>query len=737
MPTHVSHRPSRRQFLKAAGCLTIGFPLLASCSASASGGVPGEQLQQLPSSLRNHPAINAWIEVLADGRVRVLTGKMELGQGIQTAIMQVAAEELSMPMRMVEIVMAETGRTPNEGATTGSRSIETSAMAVRYAAAAARHKLVELASKKLNVNSNTLSLANGVVSGGGKSATFAELLAGRQLEDHVKLPLELKQKELHTLVGQPVPRGDIERMVRAEQVYVHEMRFPGMVHARVVRPPSYGASLDRADVARVQAMDGVEKVVVDGSFVGVIASGEYQAVKAQKLLKENTSWAGGSAFPAGQPLKEYIKKLSTDDNVDESRGNLASALSGAAVRHKASYSKPYIMHAANGPSCAVAIFQDGKLDIWSHSQGVYPLREAIAGLLKMSESDIHIKGVPGAGCYGHNGADDVAAEAALLARALPGRHVRLLWMRDEEHAWEPYGTAMVMELEAGLDASGKITAWSYDLWSDAHSTRPGGSARNLLPARFISNPYEPPAGGFRGGATRNAPPYYEVPALQLKSHIFQGPLRVSALRGLGAYANVYAIESFMDELAVKAGADPFEFRLLHCSDSRSIDCITKLRSMVEGVRPAAGEGLGVAFSRYKNSAAYCAVAALAHVDTASGAVRVRKMWATVDAGEVINSDGLKNQIEGGMVQSASWTLKEEVTFDASTVTSRHWASYPIFRFGDVPEVEVLVIDRPDQAPLGAGEASQGPAAAAVANAVFRACGKRVRDLPIKPAKIAG
>lgn len=733
---------SRRSFLKTAGCLTIGFPLLGGCTTMASEEKRVAD-QQLPGSLRNHPAINAWLEVNGDGTVRILTGKMELGQGLMTAIMQVAAEELNMDIAKVDIVMAETGRTPDEGATTGSRSIEISAMSVRYAAAAAREKLIELAARQLQVSAEQLELQNGLIKGPAeKQIMIPELLKGKQIEDSVKLPVKLKRKADHQLVGKAIPRRDVEDMVRAREVFIHNLRFPDMVHARVVRPTSYHAKLQSSQAEMIfneaTSLSGVLKVVRSGDFIGVIAAEEYEAVKVQRFLLKKLVWEDSKEMGAStQTLKAHIKGLPSDDGVDENTGNAQTAIADASKKHAASYSKPYIMHGANGPSCAVAIYQENKLDIWSHSQGVYPLREAIAALVGVPEDHIHIKGVPGAGCYGHNAADDVAAEAALLAKAYPGKHVRLQWMREEEHAWEPYGSAMVMELEAGLDDRGTIAGWRYELWSDSHSSRPGGRAQNLLPARYMEDAMAPPSGGFRGGALRNSEPYYTVPALQINSHIFKGPLRVSALRGLGAYANIFAIESFMDELAEEAGIDPWEFRIRHLTDERSLACLNELEKMVGSGTTRPNEGIGIAFSRYKNTAAYCAVAALVQVDSSSGNLQVKKMWATVDAGEVINPDGLKNQIEGGMVQSASWTIKEQVVFDEETISSRDWASYPIFRFRDVPEVEVLVIDRPNDPPLGAGEASQGPASAAIANAVYTASGKRVRDLPISKEKLMG
>lgn len=733
MKTKTKTSSSRREFLKTTGCLTIAFPIWTSCGLAAGETQVVES--NLPGSLSRNPAINAWLQVLEDGTIQVYTGKIELGQGIRTAIGQVAAEELNTDPDLIEVHLVETGVTPDEGYTAGSGSIVNSAMSVRYAAAAARAKLLEMAAQKLGVKVEELEVKDGkILLNDKQKMSFAELLEGKQLEDKVTAPVVLKPKKKHRWVGTAVPRQGISRMVRGNEVYVQDLRFPGMVHARAIRPKAYQSQLQSFDEEGLKKqIKGLLNVVRNGSFLGVITEDEYQAVKAQEFLQKNTTWTDAPALPANQALEEYLKSLPSRKESVENKGNF----NATEKTIKASYFKPYIMHASIGPSCAVALYDQGELHIWSNSQGVYPLRESLKDIVGLPAEKIHIKGVPGSGCYGHNGSDDAAADAALMAMAYPGKHIRLQWSREDEHGWEPYGTAMVIDTEASLDATGKIRQWKCELWSDTHSTRPGGDPGNLMTAHYLKKPFPRQSYGYSGGGYRNADPYYTIPNLKIDANFFDGPLRVSSLRGLGAYANIFAIESFMDELAEKAGKDPLEFRLMHSEDERAIAVMYKLGEMIKGQNMGQNEGIGCAFSRYKNSASYCAVAAKVKVDKSNGHVQVQQMWGVIDAGEVINLDGLKNQTEGGMVQSASWALKEEVKFDQQHVSSLNWGSYPIFRFSDVPLVEVAVLDQPDQEPLGAGEAAQGPATASIANAIYKACGRRVRHLPISPEKVRG
>jgi nicotinate dehydrogenase subunit B len=726
---------SRRKFINSLGCLTIGFSLTLPVWAEASHALMEDTL---PGSLRRTPRVDAWLEILQDGRVRVLLGKMELGQGVRTAISMVAADELDLDLDQVEVHLAETGRTPNEGYTAGSGSMENSAMSVRYAAAFARQQLLERAAKHWNTSPVDLSMAHGKISSKGSkdTLTFAQLLRGAQIEEEVKLPVKLKPAAEYRYIGKAIPRTDIERMARGEAVYVQDLRLPGMVHARAVRPPAYDARLVSFDEAGFTA-PGLLKVVRNGSFLAVVATGEYQAIQAQQKASEHARWSDGPALPQGQNLEAHIRSLPVRSQNVKKLGSVDSLDTPDARTLQASYFKPYHMHGSIGPSCALALYEKGMLHVWTHTQGMYPLRDAIAKMLKMDAEKVHLIGIPGSGCYGHNGADDAATDAALIAMAYPEKPVRVQWMREEEHTWEPYGSAMCMDAEARLDESGKISHWRYAVWSDSHSTRPGGDPNNLLAARYIEGPYLKRGAGYSGGGYRNSEPYYAIPNLKIDAHIFEGPLRVSSLRSLGAYANIFAIESFMDELAVKARKDPVDFRLAHSTDKRAVAVMKKLQEMIRKVKTGPNQGLGVAFSRYKNTASYCAVAAKVAVDKASGAVWVKHMWAVIDAGETVNLDGLINQTEGGMIQAASWTLKEEVLYDQQHISSRDWTSYPIVRFSDVPNVEVAVIQHLELDPLGGGEAAQAPTAAAITNAIYRASGKRIRHLPVRADEIAG
>lgn len=711
---------SRRTFLQATGALAIGFS--TGCWSPAQEAPTGPK-PELPGSLSDAPRIDSWLEVSGDGSIRVFTGKLELGQGISIAVAQVAAEELGADIERVSVILADTGQTPNESYTAGSRSIEESATAVRYAAAAAREILLAHAADRSGLPPEVLELRGDRVVGRGQEWPLQELLQGASLRREVGTSVQLKPRGHDRYLGKSVGRKELPAMVSGGELYVSDLRFPAMLHARMVRPSAYGCRLRSFDDKVLEGMAGRPRVIRDGTFLAVVAEAEWACIKAADRLRQTCRWSTPPPLAGAADLRAWIAEAQVSTQEVEREG----AVSGKAS-HSATYFKPYTMHASVGPSCAVARLAEGEMTVWSHTQGVFPLRGALSGLLGIPEPKVRVIGVPGPGCYGHNGADDVAADAALIARALPGSHIRLQWSRSDEHLWEPYGSAMLIHLSARLDDQGDIVDWTGDIRSDTHSTRPGGEASKLLAAGELEKPLKKKGGGFSGGAYRNSQPLYRIPNRRIDLGTFQGPLRVSALRALGGYGNVFALESFIDELALLAQRDPFEFRLAQLADPRAIAVLEKLRAMLK-----AEQGYGIAFARYKNQASYFAVAARM---AAAEPYRVEKLWGVVEAGEIINPDGLKNQVEGGMLQAASWTLGEAVRFEPGGVVSRDWVSYPIARFPHLPRTEVVLLDRPDLPPLGAGETAMGPTAAAIANALYRSTGQRVRDLPLDPKQFS-
>jgi len=728
----------RRHVLKGGGALIISFSLTRAFAQDQT--VPAAAPPSPPGSLKNSPYLDSWIRIDADGAITVFTGKAELGQGFKTAFQQIAAEELNVPFASLKVVTADTKLTANEGYTSGSHSMQDSGTAIQNAAAQARELLLAEAAKRLDVSIDTLQSEDGVViAPDGRRLSYGELVSGDMLHVQAQPSSKLKDPSTLKVMGQSIPRVDIPAKVTGGVAYVQDLRLSGMVHARVVRPPSYGAQLVDCDVAAIEKMPGVVKVVRDGNFLAVVAAKEFQAIKAMNALANAAKWQEVAQLPKLNDLPSVLTNLASQDSVIFQRSD--PSVSGQRTI-EATYTRPYQSHGSVGPSCAVAQLADGAMTVWSHTQGVYPDRQAIADMLRMPSASIRVIHVEGSGCYGHNGADDAAADAAMIARALPGVPVRVQWTREQEHAWEPYGPAMVTRLKASLDAAGKIAEWNFEVFSNTHSMRPGG-AGCLLAAQHMAQPVAvPPAKPIplpEGGGDRNAIPIYTFPNAHVVHHFIPTmPIRISAMRALGAYHNVFSIESFMDELAALAGVDPVEFRLNHLDDPRGRDVIEKA---AQGFgwrkgQAASDRGFGFAFARYKNLAAYCAIASEVEVNRETGRARLVRAVAAVDSGQVVNPDGLINQIEGAIIQSTSWTLYESVTFDATRITSIDWQTYPILRFDAVPEsIEVHIINRPGKPFLGSGETGQGPAAASVANAIANATGIRLRDLPLTRKRI--
>ena len=697
--------------------------------------------RKLPGSLDGNRMLSCWLSINRDGTVTVFPGKVEIGQGILTALTQIVAEELDVAIERIRLAPASTAYSPNEGMTSGSRSIQEGGMALRYAAAEARDLLLERAAIKLGVSVEQLEVADGEIKArAGGRTSYWDLASEELLRREATPGLVAKSPTEHVYVGASVPRRDIPAKVTGVPSYVHDMELPGMLHGRIVRPPSRRARLVVLEEGDVRAMPGFAALVRDGNFLGVVAEREEQTIRAQRRLARSTQWEETASLPERTDPRYLLGMASEDEVISEKSDPGAGARS--AQKLTAEYSRPLIAHASIAPSCAIALFENGKYTLWTHSQGIFPLRADLAKALRVPESDIVLTHAEGSGCYGHNGADDVALDAALLARATPGRPVRVQWMREDEFQWEPYGSGMVVRMGAALDSSGHIVEWTHELWSHGHSTRPGPDKEgaNLLAAWHLAQPVKMPRAGNPGlpggGSHRNAIPLYEFPNQRVTNHLVrEAPLRTSALRSLGAHANVFAIESFMDELAQAAGADPVEFRLRHLRDPRGcavIEAVARRAGWRSGERGDGVRGRGVAFARYKNLGCYVAV--IVEIE-AENDVQVKRAFAAVDAGQVINPDGLINQIEGGIVQTVSWTLKEQVNFDRERVTTRTWDDYPILTFAETPTIEVEVLNRPGEPALGAGEGAQGPTAAAIANAVHNGLGVRLRDMPLTREKL--
>ena len=697
--------------------------------------MPARGPAQSPS-LQKNPRLAQWLRINSDGTVSVFSGKVEIGQGILTALSQIAAEELDVAPARIRMIAADTAHGPDEGITSGSQSIQESGTALRLACAHARALLLERASRQLGAPAEQLQVQDGTVRAGKRSTTYWELAAPDLFECDVDDTAARKPVRDYRLVGKPAARLDLPDKIAGRPRFIQDMILPGMLFGRVVRPPRGFARLVSLDQSKVVTLPGTV-IVRDGSFVGVLCKREETAIAALLALREQSTWEPAPALPGN--IHAWLKEHAAEHRVIREKGD-SPAAHGSVRTLEASYTKPYISHASIGPSCAIAQWSGDTIQIWSHSQGIFNLRRDLALSLGMAESSVVVRHVEGAGCYGHNGGDDVALDAALLARAAGGRAVRVQWMRDDEFGWAPCGPAMAIDLKASLDARGRVVMWQHDLWSNGHSHRPGrSSAPTLVASWHLAKSFERPSAVNlplpAGAADRNAIPLYEFPGQRVTNHYVRDmPIRTSALRSLGAYANVFAIESFMDELARAAGIDPVGFRLRHLGDARARAVIEAAaeRSGWSVWKPAEGRGHGIGFAKYKNLGAYCAV--VAEVE-AEHEVRVKRLVVAIDVGLVINPDGLINQIEGGAIQSTSWTLKERVRFDAAGVTSLGWEDYPILRFSEIPAVEVVIVSRPDLPSSGAGEAAQGPTAAAIANALEHALGVRVRDLPLDRERI--
>ena len=685
-----------------------------------------------------------FIAMDADG-VTAFNGHVDLGTGIATALAQIVAEELDVELARVRMVLGTIGTGPEQGATIASTTIQVTAVPLRAAAAQARAALLALAAEALGASVGELSVTAGVVSAGdNRFVTYAALLQGRRVHLGLDEGTQVKPVETYRVVGQAAPRVDIPAKATGGLVYVHDMRVPGMLHGRVVRPPYAGVdhgpmvgnSLIDVDESSVA---GLATVVVVGDFVGVVAAREEDSVAAAERLK--VRWKPGPVLP---DLTDLATALRTNGAVPRTlleRGDVEAAIADAAVPMHRTYVWPYQMHGSIGPSCSVADWTPEGMVVWSGTQNPLNLRSDLALLMGMPEGRITIHRMEAAGCYGRNCADDVGADAALLSRAV-GRPVRVQLTREQEHAWEPKGAAQLMDIRGGLDADGNVAA--YDFKTHYPSNR--GRTLALILTRAIPN--VPDVGDV---GDRTAVPPYDYEVMRIVVNDMPPIVRAAWLRGVSALPNTFAHESYIDELAIAAGVDPVEYRLRYLRDSRAIDLLKatvaqagweprtapRMRVDADGVL----HGQGVAYALYVHSkfpgfgAAWSAWVADVAVDPRSGAVSVTRVVAGQDTGLMINPDGVRHQLQGNVIQSISRVLKEEVRFSGSAVTSREWGAYPILTFPELPVLETLLLDRRDQPPVGAGESAAVPSAAAIANAIFDATGVRFREVPFSPERI--
>jgi nicotinate dehydrogenase subunit B len=694
----------------------------------------------LPKSLTDNPQLATWIGFEDGGRVRLATGKVEIGQGVLTALAQIAAEELDVAPQRLRIISGETPTSPAEGFTSGSNSIAISGTAIRLACAQVRALFLRHAADKLACAVEELSIDDGRFLRRGQAAglDYWSIAGEVDLNRPATGEAPTKPPSNYRLVGKNLPRLDLAEKMKGA-AFIHDIAPANLLHARMLRRPWPGARLASLDATAVKrAAGGTIAILREGDLVAFTSDDEVAVMRASDAARTHATWDGGAKPPddAGEP--DWTMRQHARTRVVET-GAFQGASGNRVV--EASYSRPFLTYGSIGPSCALAQYKDGELEVFTHSQGVFELRRWLAHALGMDAARIKVFHRQGAGCYGHNSADDAAFDAAFVATRVPNRMVRVQWTRADEFTAAPMGSAMVVGLRAVLDANSRPADWTIDIWSPVHAQRPGmNGSSNLLGAEALPNAPAPPAvindvaDDAGGGATRNGVALYDLPRHRMVHHLLpQVPVRTSSLRGLGAFANVFAIESFIDELAELAGEDPVAYRLSLTKDLR-MRAVIETAAQMSGWPGVTQDGCaqGFGFARYKNRAAYAAVVAEVEV---GDEVRLLRVWAAVDGGLVINPDGAANQIEGGIIQAASWALKEQVRFGDGRVASDSWESYPILRFSEVPEVDIRFIAAPHEPAVGLGEASLGPTAAAIGNAVARALGRRIRALPLTRERI--
>jgi CO/xanthine dehydrogenase Mo-binding subunit len=716
----------RRTFLKTTGALVVTFTVLPPFAASPAGAKSVAKDQ-----------VDGFLAIDGKGNVKIFSGKVDLGTGVQTAVAQIAAEELSVPLDKVEVIQGDTALTPDQGATWGSLSIQVGGVQIRQACATAREALLDMAAKKLGAARSDLSVKDGgIQAAGGKAVSYGALIGDRQFELKLDPKAPAKDPAQYTVVGKPVPRVDIPSKVTGTFTYMQDFKVDGMLQARVVRPKALKATLASLDDSGAKAVPGYVATVRKGSFVAAVGKNEWAAIRAADAMKaEWSDWAG---LPEQSKLWDHVRhtKIAKDESL-QAAGDAKAAFKGAAKTLAATYDFAIHTHGSIGPSCAVADYKDGKLTVWTASQATHSLRKQIARMLSMNADAVRCIYVEGAGCYGRNGHEDAAADAALISKEI-GKPVRVQWSRADEHGWDPKGPPTLLDMRGGLDADGKVVAWESSVFIPE---KPKELEVTLVAAELAGLPKD---AAFPGNIQQSLAIPYTFPNVAATAHwLAETPFKPSWIRTPGRMQNTFANESFVDELAAAAGVDPIEFRRRSLDDPRGLELLDRLVKLADwkprNGRPSpkgdVAKGRGVSYIKYELKRTYVGAVADVTVDRKTGTVKVDRFYVAHDCGQIINPDGLKNQIEGNVVQTVSRTLLEELQFDRSMVTSLDWATYPILTFPDVPDVVIDLIDRPKEVPWGAGEPTAAVVPSAVANAVFDATGARLRSVPITPDKV--
>jgi CO/xanthine dehydrogenase Mo-binding subunit len=731
---------SRRDILRGGSALLVGFAW-TSTARRASAAEPNEASARFSGKPVDGAEVDSFLAIQADGSVTVFTGKVDLGTGLRIAVRQMAADELGVAIEKVDLVEGDTLLTPDQGRTGGSSGLTQGGVGVRQAAATAREHLLALAAEKLKRPASELVLVSGEVrpQAGGAGIALGDLIGGKRLDLKVNPKVALKNPAAYSVVGKPLPRPDVPGKCTGTQTFVHDFKLPGMLHGRVIRPPRMGAKLLSVNEASLAGIPDV-RVVRINDFLGVVAKSEWAAVRAGAALE--AKWSDWAGLPDMATLPDFLRQGTVDhDETPVKRGDAVQAMSGAAKHFSARFDYPYQGHASMGPSCAVADWRPEGLTVWTGSQSTHLFRNIFAESFELPLDKVRLIYLEGSGCYGQNAHEDASADAVILSRAV-GSPVRVQWMRQDEHGWDPKGPPQPVDIRVGTDEHGNIVAWETETWIPMWINTKGTIPLVGLDAAGIKQRQ----GRWPGSLDENLDPPYTSPNAKVVVHrLKDSPLRPGHVRAPGKVANVWAVETVVDELAVAAGQDAVAYRLERLTDPRAVAVVKRASEMLDwqarrspNPKKAAKNrlpGRGFSYIRYRGNENYVAMAMQVSVDSGSGKVSVERVVCAHDCGLVVNPDALKNQIEGSIVQSLSKMLFEEVKFDRSRVTSVDWASYPVIRFPDVPAIEVALIDRPDQPLMGAGEASLPPVGAALANAIFDATGVRMRAVPFTPERV--